>query len=177
MVAMKLHARLAMLSLAAALAVSTPARTQQPALHDPLLDHFIGSWVLTGTIGKKSTTHDITAEWVLGHHYVHLHEVSREKLPSGEPEYEAEVYLGWQPRTAQYGCVWLDVYGNTTPSAIATAPRNGNQLAFVFADKESGDFHTTFEYKPATDTWAWRMDQESGGTLSPFARLTMTRAK
>jgi hypothetical protein len=49
-------------------------------------------------------------------------------------------------------------------------------LAFVFPDKESGDFHT-FEYQPTTDTWVWRMDQESGSTLSPFARLTMTRAK
>ena len=53
------------------------AWAQEPPLHDALLDHMVGKWVLRGTIGGAETTHDIYAEWVLGHEYVRLHEVSR----------------------------------------------------------------------------------------------------
>jgi hypothetical protein len=69
---------------AALLVVSFSASAQQPALHGPLLDNMIGSWVLQGTIDGKETTHDIDAEWVLNSGYVRLHEVSREMNASGD---------------------------------------------------------------------------------------------
>jgi len=64
---------------------------QQPTFHDQLLDHLPGNWVLQGTIAGKDTTHDVTAEWVLGHQYVRIHEVSREKNSQGLPAHEAMV--------------------------------------------------------------------------------------
>jgi hypothetical protein len=51
-----------------------PAFAQQSAAYDPLLDHLTGNWILQGTIAGHETTHDIEAEWVLGHEYVRLHE-------------------------------------------------------------------------------------------------------
>jgi len=58
---------------------------QQSTFHDQLLDHLTGTWVLQGTIMGKETTHDVAAEWVLGHQYVRIHEVSREKNSQGLP--------------------------------------------------------------------------------------------
>jgi hypothetical protein len=176
MVAMKLYAHLATFALTAALTVSAPARAQQPALQDPLLDHMTGTWVMTGIVSKKPTTQDVTVDWAIEHRYLRIHEVSREKLPSGEPQYEATVYIGWNAASAQYGCIWLDVYGELAPISLGTAPRSGNQLPFFFKDADSA-FHTTFEYLPATDSWTWRLDNDEAGKLIPFARLTMTRAK
>ena len=46
-----------------------PAHPQ--GFQDPLLDHFVGEWVLQGMIAGGEKTHDIVAEWVLGH----LHDV------------------------------------------------------------------------------------------------------
>ena len=63
---------------------AAPVRAQasQP---DPLLDRLIGTWVLRGTIAGQETVHDMTCRWVLGAEYVEIHEVSREKTPSGTP--------------------------------------------------------------------------------------------
>ena len=51
---------------------------QQPTLEDPLLNHLVGHWTLTGTIRGQQTTHDVDASWVLNHQYIQLREVSRD---------------------------------------------------------------------------------------------------
>ena len=79
---------------AAIVLVALPASAQQLTLQDPLLDHLVGKWVLRGTIEGRETTHDIIAEWVLGHQYVRLHEVSREKNAQSQAAYEAIVFIG-----------------------------------------------------------------------------------
>ena len=58
---------------------------------DSLFDRLIGHWVLTGSIARQQTTHDVTFEWMLGREYVQMHEVSRERAPTGGPAYEAVV--------------------------------------------------------------------------------------
>jgi hypothetical protein len=162
------------LALLAAATLSVPA--QQPPLQDPLLDHLTGNWVLQGTIAGKPTTHDITASWAIDHHYVAIREVSPEKQPDGKPAYEAMVYVSWNPPTSDYGCVWLDVYGGLAPVSLGTAPHSTSELALLFKDKDSA-FHTTFAYQQKTDSWTWKMDNDDNGTLKPFARATLTRAK
>jgi hypothetical protein len=150
------------------------AHAQQPAFRDPLLGHLAGRWLLQGTIAGKQTTHDVTAGWVLGHHYLHIHEISRERNAKGQPDYEADVYVGWDPGSNQYVCVWLDTYGGISPVSFASAKRNGNEIPFLFKDKDS-TFHTTFVFDPQTGSWAWRMDGEEKGVLKPFARVKLTR--
>ena len=66
--------------------VSFTASAQQTTFQDSLLDRFIGSWVLHGTIQGKETTHDIVTQWVLGHQYLQFHEVSIEKDRSWKPD-------------------------------------------------------------------------------------------
>lgn len=155
--------------------IAAPAFAQQPTFYDPLLDRFAGNWVLQGTIAGKTTTHDVAAEWVLGHQYLRIHEISREKNDKGQPQYEANVYIGWDPAAGEYACVWLDTWGGASAQSLARAKRDGDTIPFLFRDKDGSLFHTTFLYDRSADTWEWRMDAEQNGTTKPFARVKLVR--
>jgi hypothetical protein len=152
------------------------AMAQQPPVSSPLLDHLAGKWMMQGTVGKQPTTHDLDAEWVLQHHYLRFHEVSRDKNDKGEPQYDATVFIGWNEKTNQYACVWLDVYGGLTQESIGRATPKENELAFVFTD-EHGEtsFTNTFTYDPKTNTWENRLDNVVKGEAKPFARFNLTK--
>lgn len=157
--------------------LSVSVSAQQPTFQDSLLDHIIGKWVLRGTIAGKQTTHDIIVEWVLGHQYVRLHEVSREKNVNNEAVYEAIVFIGWDKPSSQYACLWLDVTGGggLSAQAIGHAMRKGDEIPFLFKGSDGSVFHTTFVYGGGADAWQWFMDGEENGKLQPFARVTLTR--
>jgi hypothetical protein len=156
--------------------MSLIAAAQQPPVTSPLLDHLSGKWVLQGTVGKQSVTHDFDAEWVLQHHYLHFHEFSRDKNDRGEPSYDATVFIGWNEKTRQYACVWLDVYGGLTTESIGVASSKENELAFVFTDEHGEtNFTNTFTYDPKTNTWDDRLDNIVKGEAKPFARFKLTR--
>jgi hypothetical protein len=149
---------------------------QTTPVNDSLLNRMAGKWVLSGTIGGQETTHDITVEWVLGHQYVEMKEVSREKT-NGKPSYEALVYITLEQPANQYACLWLDNTGNggLSAQAIGRAKPNGDKLEFLFKGSDGSNFHTTFIYDRTTDTWQWQMDSEENGKLLPFARVKLTR--
>jgi hypothetical protein len=164
------------LVLVMTLFASLIAMAQQPPVSSPLLDHLAGKWLMQGTVGKQAVTHDFDAEWVLQHHYLRFHEVSREKNDKGEPQYEATVFIGWNEKTKQYACVWLDVYGGATSESIGLATPKENELAFVFTD-EHGDtsFTNTFTYDPKINAWENRLDNVVKGEAKPFARFNLTK--
>ena len=159
------------------LLVSLPAAAQQQGFQDALLDHLAGNWVLRGTIAGSETTHDIAAEWVLGHQYLRFHEVSHEKGGGDVPEYEAIVFIGWDQPSNQYACLWLDSTGGGGLDAqvIGHAKPSGDDLAFVFELDDGGIIYTTFAYDRETDTWQWLIDVEESGETKPFARVALTR--
>ena len=146
---------------------------QQPTFHDALLDQFQGKWVLQGTILGRQTTHDVNAQWVLGHQYLQIREVSREKNAQGEPDYQATVFVGWDQAKSQYLCIWMDTYGGGF-AAVGHATKSGDQIPFVFKGDNS-EFRTTFLYDRKADSWEWRMDSAENGALKPFARLKLTK--
>jgi hypothetical protein len=157
--------------------LSLAGSSQQGAFEDFLLDRLIGTWVLQGTIGGQKTTHDVVAEWILGHEYVQLHEVSNETGATGKPAYEAIVFIGWDQALGQYACLWLDSTGGggLNGQAIGHARRAGSEIAFLFKGQDGSLFHTTFAYDKPSDTWQWLMDGEERGKLQPFARVKLTR--
>ena len=152
------------------------AMAQQAPVNSPLLDHLAGKWTMQGTVGKQPTTHDMDAEWVLQHHYLRFREVSREKNDKGESKYDSTVFIGWNEKTKQYACVWMDVYGGATPESIGIATPKENELAFVFTD-EHGEtsFTNTFSYDSKTNTWEDRLDNVEKGVAKPFARFKLTK--
>jgi hypothetical protein len=163
--------------LAIALASVPPARAQTTGLQDPLLDHLIGDWVLHGTIGGATTTHDVTFEWILEHQYVRFHEVARERDAAGRPAYEASVTIGWDEPSQRYACLWLDSTGGSglTAGGIGYGTARGDSIPFFFRFPDGSPFHTTFVYHASTDTWEWHMDGEENGVRRPFARVTLER--
>jgi hypothetical protein len=170
--------RIVLLVSAAVLVGSGAVETvyaQQPVLDDQLLNSLTGKWVLSGTIHKTSTTHDVDIQWVLNHQWVQIHEVSRQRLASDptKPQYEAIVLIGWDANKQQYVVNWTDVYGGGF-SLRGYAEKLPSSIPMVFKS-ESGNFYTTFAYDEKTRTWSWDMDNESNGKRQEFARLTMTR--
>ncbi len=155
---------------------ATMAFAQQGPLQSPLLDHLEGQWVLQGTIARKEVTHDVEANWDIQHRYLHIHEISREKNDSGQPQYEATIYVGWNETTTQYACVWLDVYGGLTTESIGVATSKENEIPFIFKNAR-GDvsFSNVFAYDPKADTWEWRMDNVENGVHKPFGRVKLKR--
>jgi hypothetical protein len=145
---------------------------------DALLDCLTGKWVLRGKIHGQETVHDISAEWVLGHQYLRIQEVSREKGAKGQAEYEAIVFIGWDQPTEQYTCLWLDSTGGggLVPESFGHARRNGDELPFVFKDNDgSVGIVNTFSYDKGSDAWAWAIDNVQDGKATPFARVKLTR--
>lgn len=165
----------AVLALAACAAVSG---AEVSNAGDALLDRLVGQWVLRGTIAGSETTHDVSAEWVLGRGYVQLHEVSREKDASGAPAYEAIVFISYGPGRGEYTCLWLDTTGNggLVPHAFGHASAGANEIPFIFHGA-SGEvnFQNTFAYDAAADSWAWILDGVQDGSHEPFGRVTLAR--
>lgn len=150
---------------------------QQAPVNSPLLDHLAGSWVLQGTIAGKQTTHNVDAGWALDHHYLRVHEVSRENDAEGKPKYEALIFIAWNEEPKQYACVWLDVYGGISPASIGMGSPKENEIPFAFKD-EKGNLSVTndFLYEPKSDTWEWRIDNIDKGAATSFARVKLSRA-
>ena len=159
------------------LALAAPAARAQAPAPDPLLARMIGRWVLTGTIAGRPTTHDVTFAWLLGHEYVQMHEVSREKDSTGAPAYEASVLITRDPATGEYAAQWLDNTGISAfdPRGVGRGPAAGDSIAFRFHYTDSSTFHTTFLYDRQHDAWEWHMDDDAGGKDRVFARVRLRR--
>ena len=156
------------------------ASAQGPATSAPpaLMDQMTGHWVLTGTIAKAQTTHDVDVDWVLNRQYIRIHEVSREKDASGGPAYEAWIYLVWDAKAREYAVMWLDntAATNFAPEGVGHAVPDGDRIPIVWKDADGGGIRTTFAFDRAKDGWAWTIDNvNTAGVVSPFARVTLAR--
>ena len=168
----------ALVVVALLVSASLPAAAQEPDFQDSLLDQLAGNWVMTGTIAGAETTHDIAAEWVLGHNYLRFSDVSREMGSSGAPEYEAIVFIGWDQGLERYACLWLDSTGAgglDSPQVMGHAKRGGDELAFVFELADGSAIHTTFAYDREADIWKWLIDVVEGEESRSFAKVVLTR--
>lgn len=144
---------------------------------DPLLDSLTGTWVLEGLMAGGDVVHDVVAEWVTGHQYLRIVELSREREDDGTRSYEAIVFIGWDAPNKRYACLWLDSTGGSglTNGIIGYASADTDRLAFLFDFDDETRFHTSFIYDQQSDTWELRMDAERDGAFSPFTRSKMTR--
>ena len=156
------------------------AQNQATSAAEALMDKMTGQWVMTGTIGKKATTHDVDVDWVLKRQYIRIHEVSRDKDDSGGIGYEAWIYLVWDATKSEYAVMWLDNTAATNFGAegIGHAKPDGDRIPFVFKFADGSGIHTTFAYDRAKDTWSWTIDNvDKSGKSSSFAKVTLTRKK
>jgi hypothetical protein len=172
------HILIAVVALTVVAGAAAVATAQAAPIKDPLLERLAGTWVLRGTLARQQTTHDVTAEWVLNHLYLRLHETSREKDAAGHPQYEAIVLIGWDASAGEYQCLWLDTTGGggLTAQGIGRGKRDDDRIPFLWKEKDGTlSFNNTFVYDHGADSWTWIMDNIQKDKPVPFARLTLTR--
>jgi len=142
-----------------------------------LMNHLVGQWTMTGTLGGKKTTNDIQENWLLKREYLQFHEVSRERGADGGPAYEAIVLLSWYVKTSEFMCLWLDNTegGGLSPQGIARGPQRGDAIPVVFTLSQGESLHTTFAYNRSADTWRLTIDDVKNGKSDRFGNVTLTR--
>jgi len=159
------------------LALSTVCFAQRPPVKSQLLDRLAGKWVSKAEIGSHKSIRDVEGEWVIQHHYLRLHEVSREKDANGKALYEAMEYLTTGPGKNQIQCVWLDVFAGSGLTFVGVADAKENDIPFVFKDdKGEVGFTNEFTYDPKTDSWQWTMSNIDHGKATPFGTEKLSRA-
>ena len=159
-----------------------PAQTKPEPLdgptkifHDELLDHLQGKWKVTGTIAGHPAEMEITAEWVLNHQFLHVHEKGL-STGAGRPEYEADVYLGYDNTSDRYVAHWIDIYGGRFSETLGYGMRSGNTVKFNFVYPD-GPFHNSFTWDAAGKSWHFFLEQKNtAGKWTTFADQTATRA-
>lgn len=109
------------------LALAAPAQAQTTSAPEALMDKMTGHWVMTGTIAKKATTHDVDVDWVLKREYIRIHEVSRDPDPNGGVGYEAWIYLVWDAKKNKYAVMWLDNTAATNFAAEGVGARRARR--------------------------------------------------
>lgn len=167
------------LSTALILLLTFARASQAPPEYPPLalLERLAGHWAMNGTLGGRRITHDVDAGWVLKREYLQFHEVSREKDVTGTPDYEAIVLIGWNDKTNEYGCLWLDSTAawDFSGHGLARGQRATNSIPLVITLSERESIHSTFRYDPSSDTWQLTIDDVTNGKADRFGDVRLTR--
>jgi hypothetical protein len=161
------------------LSLLSVAAVHQSDANEPaaLMNHLVGHWTMTGTLGGKQSVHDVEASWVLKREYVEFHEVSRERAAGAGPAYEAIVLLSWHVKTSEFMCLWLDntAGAGLSPEGIARGRPSGNAIPLVFTLPQGESLHTTFNYDRSADTWRLTIDEVSDRKSDRFGDVTLRR--
>jgi hypothetical protein len=135
------------------------------------LDGLQGVWVMAGTFGSSPVRYAAEGRRVLQGGFLQLHMIDVE----APPRYEAEVFIGFDPKAHDYIAHWLDRFGAGGARVFATGERHGERLVLNFPYTD-GAFRDTFTWLPASRSWTLLLEsQKADGRWSTFASYTLTR--
>jgi hypothetical protein len=167
----------ALLIAAAVPAVAEDAPAGAMPAQDAFLSQFLGRWNVVGTYKGQPAKHKFKGEWTIQNNYLRFRDVSEEENAAGVELFEVISYIGYDAAKGRYVCVWLDNSGVADPESVAgTATRVGDTLPFVFKTAK-GTFHATFAYDAKANKWLLTMENETGGTVQPIAKLQLNKAR
>ena len=182
---MKLIASAALLLCASWLTASLPAQNKpapepldgpNKVFHDDLLDNLQGRWRVTGPVVSKPRELDLTAEWVLNHQFLLVHQKDAAP-PEGKIPYDALIYIGYDNASERYVVHWIDIFGGRVSETLGFGTRAGNSIKFNF-EYPDGPFHNTFTWNPETKTWHFFLEQKNTeGKWGTFADQTASKVK
>jgi hypothetical protein len=139
---------------------------------DAYLDALQGRWIMDGTLGGKSVRYFVDGQRVLQGKFVKLH-IADAGPP---PQYEADVYIGFDAKAKDYIAHWLDRFGAPGARVVARGERQGQRLVLIFPYAE-GAFRDTFTWQPESRSWSALLEsQNSNDTWSTFASYTLSRS-
>jgi hypothetical protein len=163
----------ALLGTLRAAPVTVRAAGPGPAPRDSFLGQLAGRWTLIGTVLGKPVRYRGDGMWVLNDGWLRLALVDRGKPPA----YQADVYLGFDPKTDEYIAHWLDRFGAAGARVVATGRRDGQTLVLLFP-YESSPFRGTLTLAPDGLTGSSLLEsQKADGTWSTFASYTLRRRR
>ncbi|MGD1055521.1 MAG: hypothetical protein ABR867_05525 [Nitrososphaerales archaeon] len=151
---------------------------------DALLDKLVGKWRVKGRIAGQAIMHACDAEWVLNHQFLRVHFVDvsaienrRARSKPRKPDYEAEVFIGYDNMSERYVVHWLDTFGGRFSESLGYGRRDGaNAVRFVF-EYPDGPLHNTFSWKTNDKTWSIMIEQKDGrGKWTVFAEEVLERS-
>jgi hypothetical protein len=137
------------------------------------LDSLQGTWVMEGTLGGKPVRYLADGQRVLNGAFVKLHMTD----VGSPPRYEAEVFIGFDPKANDYIAHWLDRFGAAGARVVAQGERQGQRLILKFPYSD-GAFRDTFTWHPDSGSWSLLLEsQGDGGAWSTFAAYTLTHQR
>jgi hypothetical protein len=160
----------ALLSLAAVAAA--PAHADDALSPDNVyLDGLVGEWNMSGTVLGRPVRYLARGERVLQGGFLRLHMIDA----AAEPQYEADLFLGFDAQAHDYVGHWLDRFGAAGARVVATGQREGERLVINFP-YSSGAFRDTLMFDQTTGAWSLLLEtQTRNGSWSTFANYTLRR--
>jgi hypothetical protein len=156
-----------------AVAAAAPSVEKTPSADDAYLEGLRGDWDMTGTLLGKPVKYHARGERVLQGGFLRLHLIDL----GAAPNYEAELFLGYDPHAGDYIVHWLDRFGAAGARVVASGKRNGQTLVVLFPYAE-GAFRNTYEFDPKSHSWSLVIEsQAAGGAWSNFATYTLVHSK
>jgi hypothetical protein len=154
-------------SVAAVVRAAPPSRSVQ----DPFLAQLAGRWTLSGAVLGKPVRYRGEARWVLDGGWLRLTLVDR----ATPPEYQADVYLGFDAKAGDYIAHWLDRFGAAGARVVATGRRDGQTLVLLFP-YDGSPFRDTLTLAANGATGSLLLEsQKPDGSWSTFASYALAR--
>ena len=148
-----------------------PVDGREHIFHDQLLDNLVGDWKITRKFKTRTVESSASAEWVLNHQFLLI----RIRDVSSPPQYEANVYIGYDNTSERYVAHWIDLFGGRFSETLGYGTRSGNIVKFVF-EYPDGPFLNTFTWNPDKKSWSFLMQQkDQSGKWTLFAEDTLLR--
>jgi hypothetical protein len=170
----QLASLLGLLFVSSALHAQLPGSAERPKpFTDPLLDNLVGDWQVARKFsdGRKAES-SLHVEWILNHQFLELH--YRPLL--SPPDYEAKVFIGFDPKAQRYIMHWLDVFGGTPSKTLGTGTLDeaAHTIYFQWTYPDT-QIINAFAFDPASKTWMSIIRQKSKGPWTVFAEDRITR--
>ena len=149
------------------------AALAEPPADTRFLAQLCGQWQMSGSVLGKPVRYDAQGRWVLNGAWLELSMADAAR----PPQYQAQLYLGYDGKAHDYIAHWLDRFGAAGARVVATGERHERTLVLNFPYPE-GAFRDTLTL--AADSASATLLIEAAqpdGSWSSFASYRMQRVR
>lgn len=150
-----------------------PPNCDDKRFNDPFMDKIAGVWSAGGKIGFDSVTYHFKGSWELDHQFMVLTFADT----AAQPQYTAQVFIGYDCVSERYVCHWLDNFGGRFSETLGFGIRQGNTLEFRF-EYPDGPFINQLIYNEKEDTWKMHTTTKNqNGVWVTFGDICLRRIR
>jgi hypothetical protein len=144
-----------------------------PRAENALLDALQGKWTMSGTVMGKPVRYNAEGIRALKGAFLRLHMIDA----ASPPQYEAELYMGYDPKAGDYVAHWLDAFGAAGARVVGKGSRQDNRIVIEYPYAE-GAFRNTFTWDAGKRSWTLLIEaQQADKRWATFASYAFERAK